>query len=72
MTGPPDDPVGLPPASVVELHQHPGLCARCAHQRLLRSARSTFLRCGKADEDPRFPRYPRLPVVACEGFRPGP
>jgi hypothetical protein len=41
------------------------------HLRLLRSPRSTFVRCGKADVDPAFPRYPRLPVVACAGFAPG-
>lgn len=56
--------------SVAELPLHPGLCAGCAHLRLLRSPRSTFVRCGKADDDARFPRYPRLPVVACAGFAP--
>lgn len=45
-----------------------GLCDGCRHRRLVGSARSTFLRCGRADTDPAFPRYPRLPVVACAGF----
>ena len=49
---------------------HPGLCAGCLHLRLVRSPRSTFLRCAKADDDARFPRYPRLPVLACAGFAP--
>jgi hypothetical protein len=57
-------------AFLAELPQHPGLCATCVHLRLLRSPRSTFARCGKADVDPSFPRYPRLPVVACGGHRP--
>ena len=45
-----------------------GLCERCRHARRLASARSTFLRCARADTDPAFPRYPRLPVLACAGF----
>jgi hypothetical protein len=46
-----------------------GLCATCAHARPVRSARgSTFWRCGLSERDARFPKYPRLPVLACEGF----
>jgi hypothetical protein len=29
-----------------------------------------FWQCLRAREDPRFPRYPRLPVRACDGFEP--
>jgi hypothetical protein len=47
----------------------PGLCASCEHLRLLASRRSVFVRCGLAATDPRFPRYPPLPVVACRGYR---
>ena len=47
----------------------PGLCATCEHLRLAASARSVFVRCGLAETDPRFPRYPPLPVVACLGYR---
>jgi 3-isopropylmalate/(R)-2-methylmalate dehydratase large subunit len=51
----------------------PGLCATCRHARRITSARgSTFLRCGLAAVDPRFPKYPRLPVLACDGYRPLP
>ena len=46
----------------------PGLCASCEHLRLLASRRSVFVRCGLAAVDPRFPRYPGLPVVACGGY----
>lgn len=28
--------------------------------------------CGLAKEDPRFPRYPALPVLSCAGFEPEP
>jgi hypothetical protein len=46
-----------------------GLCATCRHARLVGSARgSQFWRCGRADTDPAFPRYPRLPVIECRGW----
>jgi hypothetical protein len=31
---------------------------------------STFYLCRMSFDDPRFPRYPRLPVLDCEGFVP--
>ena len=46
----------------------PGLCAACAHLRLLASPRSVFVRCGLAATDPAFPRYPALPVTRCAGY----
>lgn len=45
-----------------------GLCRTCRHARLLASNRSTFLRCGRSDTDPRFLRYPALPVWGCVGW----
>jgi hypothetical protein len=45
-----------------------GLCAGCAHARLVPGARSTFVRCALAEADERFPRYPHLPVLRCAGF----
>jgi hypothetical protein len=46
-----------------------GLCATCLHQRVVRNTRgSSFSLCERSKTDPRFPRYPRLPVVACEGY----
>jgi hypothetical protein len=51
---------------------HPGLCATCVHLELQGSATSVFVRCGLSDSDPTFPRYPRLPVHACRGYRPVP
>ena len=51
----------------------PGLCLTCVHGRLQRTARgSTFWRCLRADTDPHFPRYPRLPVFTCPGYEAGP
>ena len=48
---------------------HAGLCAACAHVRVLPNARgSEFYLCRLSYRDPAFPRYPRLPVLACGGF----
>lgn len=52
---------------VERLSAPPGLCATCEHLRILASPRSVFVRCGLAETDPRFPRYPPLPVLACPG-----
>jgi hypothetical protein len=50
----------------------PGLCGACRHSRLVRSDRgSTFRLCRLSATDPRFPRYPALPVIRCDGFEPG-
>lgn len=46
-----------------------GLCATCRNLRVLASPRSVFVRCGLAEDDPAFPRYPGLPVVRCRGYR---
>ncbi|HET7295631.1 MAG TPA: hypothetical protein VFI66_00720 [Gemmatimonadales bacterium] len=46
-----------------------GLCASCRWTRRVANRRgSTFFRCGRADTDARFPRYPPLPVSACAGY----
>ena len=48
-----------------------GLCASCTHVKLITSSRgATFYMCQLSLSDPRFPRYPRLPVIACEGYPP--
>ncbi|NNL84189.1 MAG: hypothetical protein HKP27_00965 [Myxococcales bacterium] len=50
-----------------------GLCADCRHARITRNRRgSAFFRCGLADSDPRFRRYPQLPVRECAGHENGP
>jgi amidase len=51
-----------------------GLCDSCTHQQLVRNTRgSTFSLCRRSRSEPeRFPRYPRLPVTACEGYEPRP
>jgi len=56
-----------PPSSPI------GLCETCRFLRTQGTKRGAiFYRCGRADEDERFMRYPPLPVRACQGFEPEP
>jgi hypothetical protein len=48
-----------------------GLCDHCRHQQVVPTARSAFSLCLRSREDPRFPRYPPIPVFACRGFEGG-
>jgi hypothetical protein len=46
-----------------------GLCDSCAHQRVVRNTRgSVFSMCERSKTDPRYPKYPRLPVRECAGW----
>jgi hypothetical protein len=46
-----------------------GLCATCRWMRIVTNRRgSVFYRCALADTDPRFVRYPPLPVLECSGY----
>jgi hypothetical protein len=45
-----------------------GLCSICRWARVQKNTRgSHFWRCERAETDPHFLRYPRLPVVKCKG-----
>jgi hypothetical protein len=47
-----------------------GLCADCVHARRIESARgSSFMLCELSFTDPRFTKYPRLPVLVCDGYK---
>jgi hypothetical protein len=49
-----------------------GLCDTCRHQKLIRTGRgSEFSMCLLSREDPRFAKYPRVPVLSCPGYRSG-
>lgn len=49
----------------------PGLCGRCRHARTTGNRRgSVFYMCGLSTTDPRFPKYPALPVLRCSGYAP--
>jgi len=48
-----------------------GLCASCAHALRVASARgSTFVLCERSQTDARYPKYPPLPVLRCDGHEP--
>lgn len=49
-----------------------GLCGGCRHHAWIQSGRgSRFLRCELSFVDPRFPKFPVLPVFQCSGYEPG-
>ncbi len=51
--------------------QSTGLCADCLHSRRIESARgSVFILCNLSFTDARFLKYPRLPILSCEGYSP--
>ncbi len=46
-----------------------GLCSNCKRASILTSAKGfSYWRCGRADSDAAFRRYPTLPVEDCAGF----
>ncbi|MBA2439306.1 MAG: hypothetical protein H0V50_01375 [Thermoleophilaceae bacterium] len=46
-----------------------GLCESCRHQRVVTTTRgSRFSMCTRSKTDPRYPKYPRVPVLECPGF----
>jgi hypothetical protein len=50
-----------------------GLCLTCQFSRVIVSDRgSRFYFCERSKTDPRFPKYPPLPVLACAGYEPTP
>ena len=52
---------------------HAGLCDSCVHQQIVRTTRgSAFSLCLRSRSDSRYPRYPRIPVLACAGHDPRP
>lgn len=48
----------------------PSRCETCANVREVRTARSRFLLCELSRTNAAYPKYPRQPVVHCEGYRP--
>lgn len=50
-----------------------GLCAGCAHKQEIRSPKgAVYLLCRLGLTDDNYPKYPRLPVLACRGYLPAP
>jgi hypothetical protein len=59
----------MPAREALTNPQKVGLCAHCRHARRIESDRgSMFVLCELALTDPRFQKYPRLPIVTCEGY----
>jgi hypothetical protein len=59
------------PASQPQPQPQPraGLCDSCAHQQQVPNTRgSVFSLCLLSRSDPAYPRYPRLPVLECDGY----
>jgi GrpB-like predicted nucleotidyltransferase (UPF0157 family) len=53
-----------------DLRESAGLCADCFHARKIESDRgSVFILCELSLTDSRFAKYPRLPVLSCDGYR---
>jgi hypothetical protein len=47
-----------------------GLCSTCMHARRIESSQgSVFYLCELSFTHPRFTKYPRLPVISCDGFK---
>lgn len=63
-----DDPAN--PESI-ERERQVGLCFRCRNARVVPARHAQYWMCRLSRVDPRFPKYPRLPVLACAGFTPG-
>jgi len=46
-----------------------GLCRTCLHAKVITTPRgSTFYLCRLSETDPRFAKYPGLPVIQCAGY----
>ena len=51
------------------MHVSAGLCATCVNVKVMRSDRdSAFYLCRLSFADSRFPKYPTLPVLICDGY----
>ena len=63
--------MATPPGQRPAAGSRGGLCDSCEHQQIVRTTRgSSFSLCCRSREDPAYPRYPRLPVLACPGHEP--
>jgi hypothetical protein len=51
-----------------DLHTRAGQCGSCAHAIIRPTRRGTvYLRCAITATDERYPKYPRLPRLECDG-----
>jgi hypothetical protein len=48
-----------------------GLCESCANVKIVETRKgSRFYLCTLSEVDPRFPKYPGIPVLRCAGYTP--
>ena len=48
-----------------------GLCESCANVKIVETRKgSRFYLCTLSEVDPRFPKYPGIPVLRCVGYVP--
>ncbi len=60
-------------APIVPASVNAGLCETCTHVQIVPSSKgSSFVLCRLSEVDPTFRRYPTLPVIACQGYKPLP
>ena len=46
-----------------------GLCGKCTHASIISNPKgSKFWLCNLSKVDPSYPKYPRLPVIHCDGY----
>jgi hypothetical protein len=61
----------MPPDRPEDDRARAGLCGSCRQMLRRRNDRgSIFYYCRRSEADPSYPRYPGLPVTACDGFEP--
>jgi hypothetical protein len=59
------------PAKILKNMPRAGLCGNCQHAGRIESDKgSVFVRCELSLVDPNFAKYPRLPVLVCDGYEP--
>ncbi len=48
-----------------------GLCDTCLNAKLIRNTRgSVFVMCELSKVDDGYPKYPPVPIIQCDGYRP--
>jgi len=45
------------------------MCDRCVHQQRVATSRSTYSLCLRSRADPRYAKYPPIPVIRCAGYQ---
>jgi hypothetical protein len=58
-----------PPCLKAEITARVGKCLDCAHAKTLKTKTgSAIFLCGRAESEPSYAKYPRLPMAVCAGW----